>query len=240
MKVGIMTIAYNEERFIGACIKQFSHTGLEHLVLISLNPWNGASFKPDRTNDIASNLGAEVVVGDWDTEAHQRNYGLNYFKDKGCDWVLIVDADEYYSPESIAKLSYSLEQDVEAIVANDMVVYWKDIDHVVTPRQEDRPIVAIRPNQHFIIGRNSFSNIGETEATLHHLSYVRDDDGMYKKIMSFTHATDFDTKEWYDRVWLNWDESSTDLHPVNPAQFKVAEKKEAPDWLRGLFGGGTC
>lgn len=235
MKVGIMTIAYNEERFIGACIKQFSHTGLEHLVLISLNPWNGASFKPDRTNDIASNLGAEVVVGDWDTEAHQRNYGLNYFKDRGCDWVLIVDADEYYSPESIAKLSYSLEQDVEAIVANDMVVYWKDIDHVVTPRQEDRPIVAIRPNQHFIIGRNSFSNIGETEATLHHLSYVRDDDGMYKKIMSFTHATDFDTKEWYDRVWLNWDESSTDLHPVNPAQFKVAEKKEAPDWLRGLF-----
>ena len=240
MKVGIMTIAYNEERFIGACIKQFSHTGLEHLVLISLNPWNGASFKPDRTNDIASNLGAEVVVGDWDTEAHQRNYGLNYFKDKGCDWVLIVDADEYYSPEGIAKVSYGLVQDVEAIVANDMVVYWKDIDHIVTPRQEDRPIVAIRPNQHFIIGRNSFSNIGETEATLHHLSYVRDDEGMLKKIKSFTHATDFDTEEWYDSVWLNWDESSTDLHPVNPAQFKVAEKKEAPDWLRGLFGGGTC
>ena len=240
MKVGIMTIAYNEERFIGACIKQFSHTGLEHLVLISLNPWNGASFKPDRTNDIASNLGAEVVVGDWDTEAHQRNYGLNYFKDKGCDWVLIVDADEYYSPESIAKLSYSLEQDVEAIVANDMVVYWKDIDHVVTPRQEDRPIVAIRPNQHFIIGRNSFSNIGETEATLHHLSYVRDDENMLKKINSFTHADEFNTDEWYNDVWLDWDEGDTDLHPVNPAQFKVAEKKEAPDWLRGLFGGGTC
>jgi glycosyltransferase involved in cell wall biosynthesis len=235
MKVGILTVAYNEEQFIGACIKQFQHTGLEHLVLLSLNPWNGASFKPDRTNDIASKLGAEVVVGDWDTEAHQRNYGLNYFKEKDYDWVLIVDADELYSPEDIAKLSYSLEQDVEAIVANDMVVYWKDINHVVTPKQEDRPIIAIRPDQKFIVARQSFSNIGETEARLHHLSYVRDDEGMLKKIKSFSHAVDFNTDEWYEQVWLDWAEGDCDLHPVNPHQFATTLKKEAPDWMKELF-----
>ena len=235
MKVGILTIAYNEEQFIGACINQFKHTNLEHLVLLSLNPWNGDSFKPDRTNEIASGLGAEVVVGDWDTEAHQRNYGLNYFFEKDYDWVLIVDADELYSPEDIAKLSYSLEQDVEAIVANDMVVYWKDINHVVTPKQEDRPIIAIRPTQKFIVARQSFSSIGETEAKLHHLSYVRDDESMLKKIKSFSHAVDFDTDEWYEKVWLNWKEGDTDLHPVSPHQFATAVGKEAPDWMKELF-----
>jgi glycosyltransferase involved in cell wall biosynthesis len=237
MRVGILTIAYNEERFIGPCIRQFKPFGLDHLVLLSNNPWHGDSRKPDATNDIASELGAEVICGDWESEHRQRNFGLDYFD--GYDWVLIVDADEFYSPDDISLLSESLEQDAEAIVAKNMLVYWKDTSHLVSPIQEDRPIVAIRPEQRFVMNRNAFSNIAETNATVHHLSYVRSDDDMQKKIQSFSHAVDFDTEHWYNTTWKQWTEYATDLHPVNPSQFRIANRIETPEWLERLFNETT-
>lgn len=233
MKVGVLTVAYNEAQFIGACVKQFQKFNMDHLVLVSSEPWNGEHFIPDNTSDIASSLGAEVICGNWASEAHQRNFGLDYFK--GYDWVLVVDADEFYTSAGLRELSASLEMDAEAIVASNMQVYWKDMFHRVTPQQEDNPIVAIRPHQHFTNARQAWCDRTDTKATLHHLSYVRDDNNMWKKISSFEHAQDFDIQEWYEEVWLNWTPDATNLHPVNPSQFYQAVRRPLPKEIRDLF-----
>lgn len=226
-------MAYNEADFIGACIKQFQKFNMDHLVLVSSEPWHGEHFIPDNTSDIATSLGAAVICGKWASEAHQRNFGLDYFKDY--DWVLIVDADEFYTSAGLRELSASLELETEAIVATNMQVYWKDMFHRVTPQQEDNPIIAIRPHQHFTEARQAWCDRLDTKATLHHLSYVRDDNNMWKKISSFEHAVDFDIQDWYQDVWLAWTPESTNLHPVNPSQFYQAVRKPLPKELRDLF-----
>lgn len=174
-----------------------------------------------------------MICGEWASEAHQRNFGLEYFK--GYDWVLMVDADEFYTSASLRELSASLEQDADAIVASDMQVYWKNFDYRVTPQQEDNPIVVIRPSQHFTHARQAWCNQTDTKATLHHLSYVRDDNNMWKKISSFEHAVDFDIVDWYEDVWLKWTPEMQNLHPVNPSQFYQAVRKPLPKEIRELF-----
>jgi glycosyltransferase involved in cell wall biosynthesis len=233
MKVGVLTICYNEEATIGACINQFKRFQMPHLVLISSEPWHGDSFEPDQTNDIATSLGAEVICGNWTSEASQRNFGLNYFKDY--DWVLIVDADEFYTGASLRELSASLETTADAVVAQTMYVYWKTQDYRIEPVQEDNPIVAIRPNQRFAHARQAFCSTVDTKAILHHLSYVRDDINMWKKISSFEHAVDFDIQDWYERVWLDWSPDRINLHPVNPSQFHRTVRRPLPKELKELF-----
>lgn len=233
MKVGVLTVAYNEAAFIGACVKQFQKFNMDHLVLVSSEPWHGERFIPDNTADIATSLGAEVICGEWPNEANQRNFGLDYFKNY--DWVLVVDADEFYTSAGLRELSASLEMEADAIVATDMQVYWKDMFHRVTPNQEDNPIVAIRPHKHFTHARQAWCDRTDTKATLHHLSYVRDDTSMWKKISSFEHAQDFDIQDWYENVWLRWTPDMINLHPVNPPQFYQATKKPLPKEIRELF-----
>ena len=53
----------------------------------------------------------------------------------------------------------------------------------------------------------------------HHMSFVRRDDLMLRKIQMFSHADEI-IKGWYEEKWLKWEESMTDLHPLNPSTFK--------------------
>jgi hypothetical protein len=57
---------------------------------------------------------------------------------------------------------------------------------------------------------------------MHHLSYVRTDEDMLKKISTFSHSNEFDFYQWYLTKWLNWTPERLDLHPVVPEQFKQA------------------
>ena len=100
--IAVLTIAYNEEQYIGACIKQFKGLINKHLVLLSTKPWNGQAYNKDRTEQIARSLSAEVIMQFWQTEHEQRNWGLAYLYNY--DYVFIVDADEMYSKLDIEKI----------------------------------------------------------------------------------------------------------------------------------------
>lgn len=232
-KVGVLTIAYNEEDLIGACVKQFLPYQLHHVVLVSAEPWGGEVATPDNTIDIATALGADVVCGKWESEAAQRNYGIELLKD--CDWVLIVDADEFYTPVGMSILSEDIKMPANILRTENMEVYWHDRDHRVTPKQVDSPIVAVRPMVRFTEKRQAHGNTAVTSATLHHLSYVRSDEAMWKKISTFEHRYEFDIKEWYDNVWKTWDSSRVNLHPTNPEQFAQAVYNPVPEEIEALF-----
>lgn len=221
MKIGILTLAYNEERFAKDCIRQFKGFLIDkHLFLISDTPWHGEKLQADKTADIAEKFGAEVIVGDWQSETEQRNFGLDQLKD--CDWVLIVDADEHYEPKAVARLISFLEKAaLPAYGIGRLLTYWKDKKHIVDPEETGGLIVAVRPSVRFIDKRciDSEWDFLPEDIVMHHYSYVRTDEEMKKKISSFEHAEEI-VPNWYEDVWLKWTPEMKNVHPVNPGSFK--------------------
>ncbi len=238
MKVSILTVAYNEERFIRACIRQFKDFPIEeHLVLVSEKPWHGATYPVDKTAQIAEAEGATVVTGEWPSEDTQRNYGVDWLDES--DWILIVDADELYVRASIENMLSFLKiapPEPKAYGIAKLRTYWKDTDHIIYPEESGGGIVAVRPGTTFVDKRGIDVPWGFLPKTviMNHLSYVRTNSEMQKKLSSFEHQHEI-VPGWYDNVWMKWDYGMHDLHPVNPKVFHMAKRTELPDSLKGLL-----
>lgn len=214
-KVAVLTNAFQEETLIKNCVKQFKPFDLFHLVLCPNTSWNGG-LKNDRTAIMASTYGANLVVeGDWKTEAQQFNYGLNLLRDY--EWIIICDADERYLPRDLGHIIEMLDVCVGDVLKSNMKVYWKTKDYEITPEQTDFPTIAVRNNINFLQARATNGlNTSWTMYHMYHLSYVRSDEEMLKKITTFTHADEFDFLSWYNNIWLEVDardEQSSSCRP---------------------------
>lgn len=233
MKIGVLTPAFREQNLLYGCIKQFEHKNFDHLVLLSKKGWEGDwTDKGDESLAVATRLGAKVHEGIWATQASQVNYGLEYFH--GYDWVIYCDADERWTPSNLTKLLRHIEmaeKDGYQVIRSDMDTYWKSINFRISPTQTDFPVVAIRTSETFIRDRQSTGIAFHTTSVMHHLSYVRSDEDMLKKIQSFQHSVEFDVMEWYNNVWLKWTPESENLHPVVPNQFAKAVWTYAPEGI---------
>lgn len=234
--VGIITCAYNEGKLIGACINQFKGFPVEHLILVSKTPWAGEALPPDRTAKIAKSLGATVIVDDFPPDEGQRHVGLDYFKNM--DWCLIVDCDEFYTKDSIGKiLDFLKTADKDVYRPEEMLVYFGDLDHIATRENipHGSPVVAMRPHMRF-------SHIREVDypiyfipgTTLHHLSYIRTNEDMKKKISSWGHANEV-IPGWYENVWLKWTPEMMNFHPTEPNVFHKSEYHPLPEELKNLL-----
>ena len=237
-KVAALTVAFNEPRLLPSITRQFKRPYLEediyHLVLVSRKPWRGDyEYDPD-TAHVAIEHGADLVLTyRWENQAEQFNYGLKALALEGYEWAIICDADEFYTPFGIKILLDDIELfgDKGQLRAPLMEVYWKNPMLRIYNKQTDTPVVAISTSQFFSDKRTpTLSEYGETSAMLHHMSYVRTDDEMLKKINSFEHSTEFDLNDWYENKWKNWDliKNNINLHPVVPEQFSHAVRGLAP------------
>lgn len=232
-KVAALTVAFNEEKLIKPCVRQFKYPYLGgdifHLVLVSEKPWRG-SYPPDNTGKVALKTGADHVrLGDWADQATQFNSGLDYLNELGYEWAIIADADEFYTRDGLNTLLGRIEwSEYNALRASDMRVYWKTPEFLIVPDQHDSPIVAIKTDQKFTDKRNADVFFNYIDAPLYHFSYVRSDEEMLKKIESFEHSHEFDKQKWYNEVWLKWDGDKENLHPVVPEQFKRVVRSPAP------------
>lgn len=230
-KICVLTNAFREEALIEHCIKQFKPYKLFHLVLSPNTSWN-AGLQQDDTPDLADKHGASLVIrGDWKTEAQQFNYGLNQLRDYKYVWI--VDADERYHPDQIPEIIGQLENCEAEAVKCFMDVYWKTREYKITPMQTDYPLIAVKPTVNFAFARSSSAqDIKFLPQTMHHLSYVRSDENMMKKIKTFSHHDEFNLDAWYNDKWLKWNPHSLDLHPVNPPQFKSAIYNPLPKEIK--------
>ena len=234
-RIGVITNAFQEEKLIEGCIKQFQGTGFKHVVLIPLESWNGGyELGPDQTGFIASNLGAYIFYGRWQSASDQLNFGLKELKD--CDWVIICDADERYKKIDLINMVDYLETVQHDVVkTSDWEVYWKDSDHVLLPHQTDYPTIAVRPHVRFQNIRDTGLPFSFIPVTMYHFSYMRSDEEMLKKISTFDAAKQFQVQKWYNDIWLKWTPEMTHLHPVNPRQFERALWNPAPKEIKELL-----
>lgn len=104
-KLSTITLARNEERNIGDCLRSLAWAD-EWIVL--LDPRT-----TDRTAEIARSLGARVCEHPFTNFAEQHEYGLSLPR---YDWVFSVDADERATPE--------LAAEVRRVIAQPSPVGW--------------------------------------------------------------------------------------------------------------------
>lgn len=211
MKVGLVTIAFNEERFIGPFLRHIPSWVDIKLVLISETPWQGKAEPPDRTGEIARKFGATTVMSNWATEADQRNTGQDLLADY--DWIIIMDPDEFLDYQGWDALYRACEtQTGDAYVVKHQRVFYKKKE--VYPHTDYQQIILVRPHVRFPYARNVDRPFGEIPVELYHFSWARTDEEVWSKISHYTHANEMDIKKWYKNVWLA--NKIRNLHPKDP------------------------
>lgn len=113
LDLSVIILTYNEEIHIRRC--------LENVLPIAKKIYVVDCFSTDRTKEIASKLGVEVVEHKWPgNQAEQFNWALNNLP-ISTQWVLRLDADEYLLPELVQELQTKLPllpDDVTGIIFN--------------------------------------------------------------------------------------------------------------------------
>lgn len=252
MKIAVATICYNEAEYIGACIDNWKGLVDKHLVLVTNKPWNGSPVGDDGCDGIARKRGAEVIIGEWKTEAEQRNFGLARLYDY--DYVLIIDADEFYTKEDQQKIlsalnnpidkSYSETKRIPAFTCTKMVTYWKNSDYIFDPPDKHKPYIAVDPKQVRCYEHRQFKYLNGVglyldyvkpiDVSCHHMSWAKSDDKVKEKLESFSHA-DIIKPGWYYEVWLKWKPNDTEsIRPYGSEESK-AIYKPAPEEIKMLI-----
>ena len=150
MKVAVVAIALNEERFIGPWLQHIPDWVLTKCVLVSEKPWFGDEnvFRDD-TYEVAETNGAMVIKRPWASEHEQRNFGQDLFGDY--DWVIVLDPDEFLDDDNWAKLKELIDSapQNDAFVVDHQLTYWKD-GWVADPPKDYQQLILVRPGIRFV------------------------------------------------------------------------------------------
>ncbi|MEG0296309.1 MAG: glycosyltransferase [Clostridium sp.] len=99
MKISLCLIVKDEEKRIEKCIKSVISI-VDEVIVIDTG-------SEDSTKLIASELGAKIYDYKWnDNFAAARNFGISKCNGK---WIIFLDADEYYSDESVSKIRSNIK-----------------------------------------------------------------------------------------------------------------------------------
>lgn len=239
MKVSVLTPAFGERRFIGGCVEQFKGFPIDkHLVLCSITPWFGDE-SPDDSAAVAARAGAWVLQKKWTDEDRQRLDGMELLKDS--DWILFVDADEFYTKEGIStalRVLRDAPEDVSIFRSFGMLTYWRNWDTVIDPT-EFNPIMAFRPRAaESLVHIRDFDGQNEVnmpkEVMLHHLAYARTNKEVLRKIRSWGHSEEV-VGDWYEKKWLGWTKDTTNFHPCQPHLWTAVKRSPLPKEIRDII-----
>ncbi|PYI51603.1 class I SAM-dependent methyltransferase [Paenibacillus flagellatus] len=200
------------------------------------NPQARAGFRntadPERLKRSAYAGKIELITGIWDWEHEQRNACLQKAKEDGIDFLIVQDADEYYTYADYDRMIRQIGEhpDYDYYVAP-WCTFWKTWDYIL--ENETGSIVHGYPNvavncrrdvkfHHLRLLSPEATDVMRLDALCFHGSYVLTDEEVYRKIHTWGHALDFDREAWYRSKWLSWSEEVEDLHPTHPRVWKRA------------------
>jgi len=218
-----------DKLFVGYSARPFSYNiGVRET---DVNPTSRETF-----TELGNEGDLEVIDGDWSTEEEARNACLDAARQQGFDWLLVIDADEFYTEQCweqlLRKLRCSSQQDH---IITTWYNFFKSSHYVLVER--DGSIKST--NVGFALrcsGSNRFRDRRLTTASrsqivdcpCYHYGYVMSDAEMHQKISTWSHAADFDRERWYRLKWLNWTLDTRNLHPVAPTAWRKAVRFPLP------------
>jgi len=222
LKFASMIVAYNEERLIKGCLSGL--TDLFNIVGIS-TPWCGEHKGFDRTEQYAREMGAYIFKQNFKTEGEQRTAISKFAKEKGYDYIFVIDADEYYRRESIQNaMKFIEEHPAKRYDIDREYNFWKNENWEIIPRISKVRLFCVPTGTVFPGYRNVNvpKLIMPTNVILYHFSYVGPDERILSKITHFSHANEI-RKGWYENVWKKWTPEMENIHVTGDgSHFKKA------------------
>jgi hypothetical protein len=173
------------------------------------------------------------IVGEWDTEEQQRNRCVQCAQRDGIDYLIIHDADEFYSNVEFQSLIEEMKRypDYDYYKVS-WICFWKNFNYSLLDENGNyivgQPEFAINVKRgvEFVSKRrpNSTNFKLLTSGICYHGSYVLTNEELLQKINTWGHTNEFDKNYWYNEKWLKWTEESTNLHLVHPPAWSKAAK----------------
>ncbi|OGI08684.1 MAG: hypothetical protein A2Y40_05255 [Candidatus Margulisbacteria bacterium GWF2_35_9] len=232
-------LAYNCEKLLHLAINNCAPFVEKIYIAYSSAPWTyNANARQMSRNTVTKDFintskhihKIEIIEGLWDTEEDQRNACLAQAKTDGMDYLIIQDADEFYSEEDYKQNLSDIEKNpYYDLYTTPWYSFWKTLDYVIIGKNNEMiigyPQFAINCHKNVKFNRCRFietKSIYQLAGLCFHLSYVLSDEEVLEKISIWGHSQQFDFKKWYKRKWEYWDESSVNLHPIYPDSWKKA------------------
>jgi glycosyltransferase involved in cell wall biosynthesis len=235
---GAVYVVFDDDRWLSASLESVYDESDIIFSLIANKPWNGPPRSTDSTLQcVASFPDAKkkinVLRGDWKSETQQRNEGLRLLSQRGIDYCLAIDADEVYDPLQLRRMMIFAACLPEVSCWHiSMVTYWKSFHYRVDPPEQFQPPALLRVGYaRFVEHRNAkgeqHAQIPPHVAVMHHLSYARNNEEIWTKVHSFSHANEV-KPDWYERVWKGWDSdhSIRNLNPAYPEAYSRAVEQD--------------
>jgi ubiquinone/menaquinone biosynthesis C-methylase UbiE len=243
---GAQYVVYEDSGFLRESVHRVYPFLKKILFLVGFEPWNGkgdVKYPLQSIERIFSMPDPDkkfvVVQKYWATEEEQRNEGLKILHELGCDWGVVIDDDELYNRQEfyntlnrISNWSHSNGHPSAFTVPQQ--IYWKNRDTVIAHISSSLPTFAFTTpgyvhftkHRAYYVDIGVWNNLDQSEIVCHHMSYVRSDEQMLRKISTFSHADEI-RNDWYQNKWLGWNTTVwnttvTNLHPINPQDFHYA------------------
>ena len=233
MKIAVHVLAYDVNRYINTMLRNVEPQVDKIYIAYPKRPWNyipssrETRTNPTRLEDINLNGFAhkvEIIQGDWATDEETRNACFDRAKAEGFDWLIIQDADEFYTEESWGQIRKQLHHNSDCeLFKTTWFNFWKSSEFIIVdPRGSIKDVnagAAIRCKEplRFIRSRTSnANNIRVLDCPCYHYGWVKPDDEMLAKVTQWGHAHQFDGVRWFDVKWLNWNYETINLGPFGP------------------------
>lgn len=234
ISVGAVYCIYEPSVFLFESVKRIYSLVNKIIFLLNFKPWYGESLQTSLANTfyIVTQIPDpddkfEILSSKWESEAEQRNVGLDLLRERGINWCLIIDDDELYNCSELLNAFDILEDPKYAAYLMYHQIYWKNRNTIIEGLFGSFPTLAItnglvtfNENRMILVkSSHTWMTIPADRIVCHHMSYIRSDREMLRKIQNFSHA-DTVALNWYEKIWLNWKDDMTDFHPTTPQAFK--------------------
>jgi hypothetical protein len=241
MKIASHVLFFNQDRWMLKHIEMIAPFVDKIYIAWSEFPW---SYNPNARDSFKNKSNPEIlkqspyydkielITGIWNLDEDQRNSCLNAAKRDGMDYLLIIDTDEFYHSDDLKKIVDSIKANPDfEYYTTPWITYWKDFDHIIITENGNfingYPEICVNlkyENKFVRCRRPSGTKIKQLTPICKHASYVVSDEDCWTKINTWGHAHQFNKEEWFRNKWINWNEDTLNLHPINPNHWYRAIK----------------
>ena len=235
MRICLQVLAYNVSNSINAMLKNAADHVDKIYIAYPSRAWDYHRDFMNTTNprklgeiNTSLNCDVEIIKGEWRKDEHTRNALLEKARHDKFDWMIIQDADEFYTLYSWSRLKAILfgEKCTSAdSIQVPYLTFWKSPSFVLEGNQEGikngTTTFAINCNNeklHFSYSRTTTAKRQlYIDEPCYHYSYVLSDSEIKQKLSSWAHSNDLLSKRlWYHLKWRHWHPGSKMLHPGSP------------------------
>lgn len=239
MQIALHVLAYDVTQWINPMLRNAAPHVDKIYLAYAKRPFNyipesrKTRTNPTRLEDIdlsGIENKVEIIEGDWELEENTRNHCFERAKADGFDWMIIQDADEFYTEADWAQIRRELQRELKVdVIKTTWYQFWKSSQFVIADQygsiKGTNAGFAVRCKKEltfFNRRQTNTHNVRELDCPCYHYGFVQTNDQMRDKVTQWSHARDFNALRWYDLKWLNWNEASINLNPVFPVSWKRA------------------